>query len=200
MAAKKKTIRTIPQERTPIQEQDPKVRARNFSEVSLRLRDSRTRCVEADRCLQCPDQPCIRGCPVDIDIPAFILKITEKSLHGAYEIITDTNLLPAICGRVCPQETQCEGACTVGETLEPVAIGRLERFVGDMAIKEGWANVPYIEPTGLQASPSSAPVPPAWRAPPTWRRPAATSPSTRPSTSRAASSSTGSRTSACRTR
>jgi glutamate synthase (NADPH/NADH) small chain len=147
MAAKKKTIRTIPQARTPVREQDPKVRARNFSEVSLGY-GLEEALVEADRCLQCADEPCVRGCPVGIDIPSFIRKITEKHHHGAYDIITDTNLLPSICGRVCPQENQCEGVCTVGETLEPVAIGRLERFVGDMAIKEGWANIPYIEPSG----------------------------------------------------
>jgi glutamate synthase (NADPH/NADH) small chain len=92
----------------------------------------------------------VRGCPVGIDIPGFIQKIAEKHYHGAYDIITDTNLLPSICGRVCPQENQCEGVCTVGDTLEPVAIGRLERFVGDMAIKEGWANIPYIEPNGYR--------------------------------------------------
>ncbi|MDH4115129.1 MAG: dihydropyrimidine dehydrogenase, partial [Burkholderiaceae bacterium] len=136
MATKKKTIRTIPQERTPMPEQDPQVRARNFEEVACgyRLEDAQR---EAERCLQCPDEPCVRGCPVSIDIPAFIQKITEKHFHGAYDIITDTNLLPSICGRVCPQENQCEGVCTVGETLEPVAIGRLERFIGDMAIAEG---------------------------------------------------------------
>jgi glutamate synthase (NADPH/NADH) small chain len=82
---------------------------------------------------------------VSIDIPGFIKKIEAKNFHGAYDVITDTNLLPSVCGRVCPQESQCEGVCTVGESLEPVAIGRLERFVGDMAIREGWANVPYIE-------------------------------------------------------
>jgi glutamate synthase (NADPH/NADH) small chain len=149
MATKKKTIRTIPQERTPVQEQDPLERARNFTEVSCgyNLQEAAR---EAERCLMCPDQPCVRGCPVGIDIPAFIKKITEKHLHGAYDIITDTNLLPAICGRVCPQENQCEGVCTVGQTLEPVAIGRLERFVGDMAIREGWASVPYIEPSGYR--------------------------------------------------
>ena len=134
--AKKKTIRTIPQERTPVQEQDPQVRAHNFEEVSLGYRLEEA-LVEADRCLMCADEPCVRGCPVGIDIPGFIQKIAEKHYHGAYDIITDTNLLPSICGRVCPQENQCEGVCTVGDTLEPVAIGRLERFVGDMAIKEG---------------------------------------------------------------
>jgi glutamate synthase (NADPH/NADH) small chain len=88
----------------------------------------------------------VRGCPVGIDIPGFIKKMASKNFHGAYDVITDTNLLPSVCGRVCPQENQCEGVCTVGETLEPVAIGRLERFVGDMAIAQGWANIPYIEP------------------------------------------------------
>ena len=147
--AKKKTIRTIPQERTPMPEQDPQVRAQNFQEVACgyRLEDALR---EAERCLLCPDEPCVRGCPVGIDIPDFIAKITEKHYHGAYDIITDTNLLPSICGRVCPQENQCEGVCTVGETLEPVAIGRLERFIGDMAIAEGWENVPYIEPSGYK--------------------------------------------------
>jgi glutamate synthase (NADPH/NADH) small chain len=147
--AKKKTIRTIPQARTPVQEQDPRERARNFEEVSLGYRLEEA-LVEAERCLQCADEPCVRGCPVGIDIPGFIQKISDKHYHGAYDIITDTNLLPSICGRVCPQENQCEGVCTVGETLEPVAIGRLERFVGDMAIKEGWANIPYIEPNGYR--------------------------------------------------
>ena len=146
---KKKTIRTIPQERTPCPEQDPAIRARNFDEVSLGygLEEALR---EAERCLQCPDEPCVRGCPVGIDIPAFIKKISEKHLHGAYDIITDTNLLASVCGRVCPQENQCEGVCTVGESLEPVAIGRLERFVGDTAIREGWANIPYIEPSGCK--------------------------------------------------
>ncbi|MDQ2081407.1 NADPH-dependent glutamate synthase [Xanthobacteraceae bacterium Astr-EGSB] len=143
--AKKKTIRTIPQERTPMREQDPKERARNFAEVACgyRLEDAMR---EAERCLMCPEEPCIKGCPVNINIPAFIKKITEKNYRGAYDTITDANLLPAICGRVCPQENQCEGRCTVGDTLEPVAIGRLERFIGDMAIAEGWENVPYVEP------------------------------------------------------
>ena len=146
---KKKTIRSIPQERTPMPEQDPQLRARNFDEVSLGYRLEEA-LVEAERCLQCADEPCVRGCPVGIDIPGFIKKISEKHYHGAYDIITDTNLLASVCGRVCPQENQCEGVCTVGETLEPVAIGRLERFIGDTAIREGWANVPYIEPNGLR--------------------------------------------------
>jgi len=146
MATKKKTIRSIPQARTAMPEQAPEVRVKNFDEVACgyRLEDA---LVESARCLDCADQPCVRGCPVGIDIPGFIKKIEAKNFHGAYDVITDTNLLPSVCGRVCPQENQCEGVCTVGDTLEPVAIGRLERFVGDMAIAEGWANIPYIEPT-----------------------------------------------------
>ena len=105
---------------------------------------------ESERCLVCPDQPCVSGCPVGINIPGFIQKINAKDLRGAYDILTQTSLLPAICGRVCPQENQCEGVCTVGESLEAVAIGRLERFVGDTAIREGWANIPYIEKNGLK--------------------------------------------------
>ncbi len=147
--AKKKTIRTIPQARTPMPEQAAQVRVKNFDEVACgyRLEDA---LIEAERCLDCADQPCVRGCPVGIDIPGFIMKMATKNFRGAYDVITDTNLLPSVCGRVCPQENQCEGVCTVGlppSQLEPVAIGRLERFVGDMAIAEGWANVPYIEPT-----------------------------------------------------
>jgi glutamate synthase (NADPH/NADH) small chain len=149
--AKKKTIRTIPQERTPMPEQPPLERAQNFKEVACGYSLEQAM-REAERCLLCPDEPCVRGCPVSINIPNFIQKIAEKNYHGAYDVITDTNLLPAVCGRVCPQETQCEGVCTVGDSLEPVAIGRLERFVGDMAIAEGWANVPYIEPSGYRVA------------------------------------------------
>ena len=143
--AKKKTIRSIPQERTPMRELDAKVRATNFEEVACgyNLEEALR---ESDRCLMCPDEPCISGCPVGINIPGFIKKISEKNLRGAYDILTNTNLLPSICGRVCPQENQCEGVCTVGDSLEAVAIGRMERFVGDTAIKEGWVNIPHIEP------------------------------------------------------
>lgn len=142
--AKKKTIRTIPQERTPMLEQDPAIRSKNFDEVACGYHpDDALR--ESERCLMCPDQPCVAGCPVNINIPGFIQKIGEKDIRGAYDILTQTSLLPAICGRVCPQENQCEGVCTVGESLEAVAIGRLERFVGDTAIREGWSNIPYIE-------------------------------------------------------
>jgi len=132
-----------------MREQPAEERKRNFSEVACGYTLEQA-LREADRCLMCPDEPCIRGCPVSINIPSFIKKISEKNYHGAYDVITDTNLLPAVCGRVCPQENQCEGVCTVGDSLEPVAIGRLERWVGDMAIAEGWENVPYIEPCGYR--------------------------------------------------
>jgi glutamate synthase (NADPH/NADH) small chain len=146
---KKRTIRSIPQQRTQMREQPVHERVRNFSEVACgyRLEDVLR---ESERCLLCPEQPCVAGCPVGIDIPGFIRKLGEKNFRGAYEVLTDTNLLPAICGRVCPQESQCEGVCTVGDTLEPVAIGRLERWVGDTAIAEGWVSVPYIQPNGFK--------------------------------------------------
>jgi glutamate synthase (NADPH/NADH) small chain len=147
--AKKKTIRTIPQARTPVRERDPQERVRNFAEVNCGYGEQEAR-NEAERCLLCPDPVCVAGCPVSVDIPAFIQKIAAKDFRGAYEAITRTNLLPSVCGRVCPQESQCEGVCVVGEQLEPVAIGRLERFVGDLAIAEGWASVPYIGSNGFK--------------------------------------------------
>lgn len=151
MAPKKRTIRTIPQERTPMAEQPAAERARNFKEVAcgFTLADALR---ESERCLLCPDEPCVRGCPVGIDIPGFIAKIGEKDLHSAFDVLSDTTLLPAICGRVCPQESQCEAVCTVGQSLEPVAIGRLERFVGDAAISESWSSAPYIEPCGRKVA------------------------------------------------
>ncbi len=146
---KKKTIRTIPQDRTPIPVQEPAERVTNFAEVALGYREKDAR-VECERCLMCPEANCVPDCPVSIDIPGFIGKIAEGEYRGAYDILTDANLLPAICGRVCPQEDQCEGVCPVGDTLEPVAIGRLERWLGDMAIEKGWRNIPYSEPNGLR--------------------------------------------------
>ena len=144
-----KTIRTIPQERTPIPEQKPEERIKNFSEVALGY-TMENALREAERCLMCPDPTCIAGCPVEIDIPGFIKKITEKDFRGSYETMMRENLLPAICGRVCPQEDQCEAVCTVADTLESVAVGRLERWIGDMAIEKGWTNVPHIEPNGFK--------------------------------------------------
>jgi glutamate synthase (NADPH/NADH) small chain len=141
----RKTIRTIPQQRAFMPVQDPAERARNFEEVThgFALEDA---LVECERCLVCPQPACVAGCPVNIDIPGFICKMIDKDYRGAYDILSESNLLPAICGRVCPQEDQCEGVCPVGDTLEPVAIGRLERWVGDRAIAEGWSKKSHIEP------------------------------------------------------
>lgn len=117
-------------EKTPIAEQEPEVRAKNFDEVTLGY--SLEKAVrEAMRCLNCKNKPCMKGCPVGVRIPEFIAKVAEGDLASAYDIIKTTNSLPAVCGRVCPQENQCEGKCVRGIKGEPVAIGRLERFVAD---------------------------------------------------------------------
>ncbi len=110
--------------------QEPNVRNKNFSEVALGYTEEQA-LDEAERCLNCKNKPCVGGCPVSIDIPAFIAKIREKDFEGAYQIIAQSSSLPAVCGRVCPQETQCESKCVRGIKGEPVAIGRLERFVAD---------------------------------------------------------------------
>ena len=110
--------------------QAPEVRAHNFSEVALGY-DRETAIEEAKRCLNCKNQPCVNGCPVNIHIPEFITKVKEGDFEGAYQIIVETSSLPAVCGRVCPQESQCESKCTMGIRFEPVGIGRLERFVAD---------------------------------------------------------------------
>ena len=110
--------------------QEPAVRARNFAEVALGY-DEATALDEAARCLNCKNMPCVSGCPVNIRIPAFIEKVREGDFEGAYKVITESSSLPAVCGRVCPQETQCESKCVRGIKGEPVGIGRLERFVAD---------------------------------------------------------------------
>ena len=110
--------------------QDPQVRAHNFSEVALGYTEE-IALAEAQRCLNCKNKPCVAGCPVNVNIPDFIMKIKDKDYEGAYKIINETSTLPAVCGRVCPQETQCEAKCTMGVKFEPVGIGRLERFVAD---------------------------------------------------------------------
>ncbi|MBR3564065.1 MAG: NADPH-dependent glutamate synthase [Clostridia bacterium] len=110
--------------------QAPEIRAHNFSEVALGY-DEETAVSEAMRCLNCKNTPCVSGCPVNISIPEFISRIKERDYEGAYSIITKTSSLPAVCGRVCPQESQCESKCTMGVRFEPVGIGRLERFVAD---------------------------------------------------------------------
>ena len=111
-------------------EQDPKVRARNFDEVSLGLTELQV-LVEASRCLQCKKPRCVEACPVGINIPRFIQNIKEENFNQAYITISHDSALPAVCGRVCPQETQCEGSCVMGVKSEPIAIGALERFVAD---------------------------------------------------------------------
>lgn len=116
--------------RVPMPHQSPNTRNQNFNEVALGYTLEMAK-EEASRCLSCKHKPCVEGCPVGIDIPAFIGKITEDDLEGAYEILSHSTSLPAVCGRVCPQETQCECRCVRGIKGEPVSIGRLERFVAD---------------------------------------------------------------------
>ena len=110
--------------------QAPEVRARNFDEVALGY-TAEIAVEEAKRCLNCKNKPCVSGCPVNVNIPDFITKMKEGDFEGAYKIINQTSSLPAVCGRVCPQETQCESKCTLGIKFEPVGIGRLERFAAD---------------------------------------------------------------------
>jgi glutamate synthase (NADPH/NADH) small chain len=114
----------------PMPSQEPKLRAKNFSEVALGCSEE-TAVNEALRCLNCKNMPCVQGCPVNIHIPEFISKIKECDFEGAYEIISKSSSLPAVCGRVCPQEKQCEAKCVRGIKGQPVGIGRLERFVAD---------------------------------------------------------------------
>ena len=122
--------------RVPISEQDPKERAKNFDEVCLGYTEEEA-VAEAQRCLNCKKPLCVGGCPVSINIPAFIQEVKNKNFERAYEIISESSALPAVCGRVCPQETQCEGKCVRGIKGEAVAIGKLERFVADWARKNG---------------------------------------------------------------
>ena len=116
--------------KNPMPSQEPEVRNKNFLEVALGYTEEMA-VDEAQRCLGCKNMPCVKGCPVNIDIPAFIKEIADKNFEGAYGIIAKSSSLPAVCGRVCPQETQCEGKCVRGIKGEPVGIGRLERFAAD---------------------------------------------------------------------
>ena len=113
--------------KNPMPSQEPDVRNKNFDEVALGYTKEQA-LDEAQRCLNCKNRPCVGGCPVNVNIPDFIKKITERDYEGAYQVINATSSLPAVCGRVCPQETQCESKCVRGIKGEPVAIGRLERF------------------------------------------------------------------------
>ena len=129
--------------KVPVREQDPKVRATNFEEVCYGYNKEEAM-EEASRCINCKNAKCITGCPVSIDIPAFIAQVKEGNFDEAYQIISKSSALPAVCGRVCPQESQCEGKCIRGIKGEPVSIGKLERFVADYALEHD------IKPVGAE--------------------------------------------------
>ena len=138
--------------REPMPKQDPKLRVQNFNEVALGYAKERAM-REASRCLNCKKSPCIAGCPVDIDIPAFIGLIRQGDFIGAIHKIKEKNSLPAICGRVCPQEDQCEAVCVLAKKGQPIAIGRLERFVADYEFQLGDVRVPSLpSPTGKKVA------------------------------------------------
>lgn len=120
--------------KVPVREQDARMRAANFEEVCLGYNKEEAMC-EAERCINCRNAQCIKGCPVAIDIPGFIQKVKEGDVEAAYQVISEASSLPAVCGRVCPQESQCEGKCIRGIKGEPVSIGKLERFVADWAME-----------------------------------------------------------------
>lgn len=135
----------------PMPEQDPNVRNKNFEEVALGYTEEMA-VEEAQRCLNCKHKPCINGCPVKVKIPEFIALVAEGKFEEAYLKIQETSSLPAVCGRVCPQETQCEKYCVRGIKGEPVAIGRLERFVADWYMKHGSANGAVPEANGKKVA------------------------------------------------
>jgi len=146
-----KTIKDIEPKRMKMPEQPPDVRNKNFKEVALGFNEALA-LKESDRCIQCKKPACIAGCPVGIDIPGFIKAVAEKDYQTAYDIILASDLLPAVTGRVCPQESQCEAVCIVGKRLEPVAIGRLERFVADYAMEHDLYKIPEIKPRGIKVA------------------------------------------------
>ena len=133
--------------KVPMPVQDPQVRARNFEEVALGY-DEIMAVEEATRCLNCKHKPCVSGCPVNVRIPEFIAAVAAGNFEEAYQIITSTNALPAVCGRVCPQENQCEQKCVRGIKGEPVGIGRLERFVADWHMKNNTEKAKKAESNG----------------------------------------------------
>lgn len=133
--------------RVPVREQDPKVRATNFEEVCYGY-DEKEAVLEASRCLHCKNPRCVSACPVGVSIPEFIAHVAEGDFSGAAEVIARDSSLPAVCGRVCPQETQCEGSCILGVKAEPVAIGKLERFVADYSRENGGIKVKVAPANG----------------------------------------------------
>jgi glutamate synthase (NADPH/NADH) small chain len=136
----------IPRQVMP--EQKPDERRANFREVPYGL-EAMTAVLEANRCIQCKKPTCVTGCPVGIDIPSFVHLMAAGDFEGAIRKIKETNMLPAICGRVCPQESQCEEVCLLGKKGEAVAIGRLERFAADWEREHGLVEVPPVgAPTG----------------------------------------------------
>ena len=140
----------VPRHRMP--EQDPKVRVKNFNEVPTGYTEE-TAIAEAKRCIQCKKPGCIAGCPVDVDIPGFIALIAEGKFIEAALKLKETNALPAVCGRVCPQEDQCEKVCILGKKGEPVAIGRLERFAADVERQAGKISIPApAKPNGKKVA------------------------------------------------
>lgn len=136
MAGKMQPKKTIVSKKNPMPAQDPCQRSKNFDEVALGYQED-TVIAEAKRCLDCKNAPCRQGCPVEVDIPAFIKLAAQGDFGGAIQKIKETNAMPAICGRVCPQESQCEKFCTLGKKHEPVAIGRIERFCADWELASG---------------------------------------------------------------
>jgi homotetrameric NADPH-dependent glutamate synthase len=146
-----KTIRTVSPERTAMPEQEPLERARNFEEVALGY-SLEAALAEADRCLQCRKPRCVPGCPVSIDIPGFIGALSRSDIKSAYRILKSSNTMPAVCGRVCPQESQCEATCVLTKKMPSVAIGRLERFVADFAAGRSWDEPVAAAPTGRKAA------------------------------------------------
>jgi len=137
--------------RIPVREQDPIVRAGNFEEVCLGYNEEEA-IAEASRCLNCKNPKCVTGCPVSIDIPGFISCIKEKKFEDAAKVIAKYSALPAVCGRVCPQETQCEGKCVVGIKSEPVSIGKLERFTADWSSENNIELLEKQEPNGKKVA------------------------------------------------
>jgi glutamate synthase (NADPH/NADH) small chain len=140
---KEKKKRIVPH-KTPMPEQDPSVRRSNFDEVSLGYSEVMA-VMEAERCLQCREPGCVKGCPVNVPIPQFIKAVKEGDFEKAIEIVKEKNILPAVCGRVCPQEEQCEKFCLVGKKHEPVGIGRLERFIADWEKQTCQIGMPRME-------------------------------------------------------